>query len=166
MATKTTQDTVENVLKSGKEQVESAVKAGTQAVQKSFEQTIESAKKQLDELIKGYDEVANFNRGNVDALLAASSATAKAAESINTELFALTKKSYESNLAAYKTLASVKTPKEFFDVQSDLVKSRYDEALASANKINSLVTAVSNEAFAPLNARFSVAAEKFSKSFA
>lgn len=166
MATKQTTDTVEGILKAGKDQFESAVKNGAQAAQKNFEQTVETAKKHLDDVIKSYDELASFGRENVDACLAASSSAAKAVEAINSEVFTLSKKAYESNLAAYKSLAAAKTPKDFFDIQSELLKGRYEEAIASANKINGLVTTVTSEALAPLNARFTATVEKFSKSFA
>lgn len=166
MATKATTDTVEGILKAGKDQFESAVKTGTQAAQKSFEHTVETAKKQLDDAIKSYDDVASFGRENVDACLAASNAAAKAIETINTEVFTLSKKAYESNLAACKALVAAKTPKEFFDIQSALVRGRYDEVLASANKINGLVTTVASEALAPLNARVQATVEQFSKTFA
>lgn len=166
MATKTTKENFETAMNTGKEQLESAVKAGTQAAQKGFEQTIETAKKQLDELIKGYDEVASFNRENIEACISSTRAAAKAAESINSEVFALTKGWYEANIESFKTLAQAKSPREFFEIQSDLVKTRYEEALSSANKINGLVSTVANEALAPLTARAAVAAEKFTKAFA
>lgn len=166
MTAKKSQDSVENLVKAGKEQFETAVKAGTQATQKGFEQAVSSVKKQLDDLIKLYDEVAVYGRENVDACLAASNAATKAFEEINGEVAALSKKAYEANLAAYKAFVGVKSPKELFEVQSDFIKSRYEEMLAGANKINALVTAASNDAFAPVNARLAASMEKFSKAFA
>lgn len=166
MTAKKTQDSVENLVKAGKEQFEAAVKASTQATQKGFEQAVASMKKQLDDMIKLYDEVTAYSRENVDAALAASSAATKAIEEINSEVAELSKKAYEANLAAYKAVASAKTPKELFDLQSEFLKSRYEEALAGANKINALVTAASSNAFAPVNARVAATMEKFSKAFA
>src|SRR5690606_37712366 len=142
------------------------VKAGTQATQKGFEQAVTGMKKQLDDMIKVYDEVTAYSRENVDACLAASNAATKAIEEINSEVADLSKKAYEANLAAYKACTGVKSPKELFDLQSEFIKSRYEEALAGANKINALVTSASTDAFAPVNARMAATMEKFSKAFA
>ncbi|MDA5193100.1 phasin family protein [Govanella unica] len=166
METKSKTESVEGFLKSGKDQYEAAVKTGTQAAQKNFEQGVETAKKHLDDVIKNYDDLATFGRENVDACLAASSAATKAAENINSEFFALSKSAYESNVSAYKALSAAKTPKEFFDIQSALMKGRYEESLALANKLSGLMTQATTEAMAPVNARVSATVEKFSKSFA
>lgn len=166
MTAKKTQDSVESLLKAGKEQFETAVKASTQATQKGFEQAISASKKQLDDMIKVYDEVATFGRDNVDACLAASNAATRLVEEFNSEVTALSKQAYEANLAAYKAFAGVKTPKELFDLQSELVKSRYEDTLASFNKLNALFTSAANDAFAPLNARVAATMDKVSKAIA
>ncbi|RMF12605.1 MAG: phasin family protein [Alphaproteobacteria bacterium] len=163
MASKTTKDTVEGLFETGKEQFESAVKAATQAGTRNLEQTVETARKQFDEAVKGYTELAELVRGNIDACIEASNAAVKGVEAVNAEIFDFSKKLFEANLAAYKSLVAVKSPKEFLEVQNDFVKSRYEESLAEVKKINDIVSTAANDALAPLNTQASQAAEKFSK---
>lgn len=163
MTSKTKKDTVEGLFEAGKEQIESAIKASAQAGKRNLEQTIETTRKQFEDAVKGYGDLADFTRENMDACVAASSAAAKGVEAVNAEIFDFSKKLYEANLAAYKSMVAVKSPKEFLDIQSELVKSQYEDSLAEVNKINELVSVAANEALAPLNARATEAAEKFSK---
>ena len=166
MTTKTTQSSTEEMFLAGKEQLESAMKAGAQATQKNLKQTVEGTKKQVEDVMKGYGDLAELSRENLEAYVAATSATAKGFEAINAEIFDYSKKIYEANMAAYKSFSTVKTPKEFFDIQADLLKSRYEDALAEVNKLNEMATSSANEAVAPISARVSETADKFMKSVA
>lgn len=143
-----------NALRQGSEQMETAARATVQTAQRAFEQGVEVTKRQLDGLMKGYDEVAEVSRENINGCIAASSATAKAIEQVNGELLNLAKKSYDAQLSAMRAFAGVKTPKDFLDLQSELVKGRYEDLVQESNKIASVVSTAMAEILAPLNARF------------
>ncbi|MEX1148109.1 MAG: TIGR01841 family phasin [Sphingomonadales bacterium] len=166
MTTKKNTDTVEGMFNAGKEQMETAMQAGAQTAKKSFEQTVENTRKQFEEVTKNYGDFASFGRENVEAYVAASTAAAKGMEKLNAELFQYSKGLYEANLAAYKSLAGVKSPKEFFEINSELTKSQYEGAVSEVNKFNELASSVAKEVAAPINARVTVAAEQFSKGIA
>lgn len=188
MPVKSTQETIENLYKTGQEQVgrtveegreqfEGAVRAGNeqleaiartaaQTVQKTMEQSVDAAKKQLDDMIRGCDDLASFSRENVSAAVAASTATAKAVETVNSELFAFSKKTYEGQIAALRALSAAKTPKEFFDVQSNLMKGQYEDFIAEANKLGNVIAAAATDAVAPMNARMVAAFDNLSRAFA
>jgi len=166
MTTKTKAFSAEEIFLAGKDQMESAMKTSAQATKKNLEQAVENTKKQVEDVMKNYGDLADLSRENLEAYVAATSATAKGIEAINAEIFDYSKKVYDANMAVYKSLSGVKTPKEFFDIQTDLLKSRYEDTLAEVNKLNELATASANEAVAPISARVSEAADKFMKSVA
>lgn len=155
----------EGAIRAGNEQLESLARTGAQTVQKTLEQGVEATKKQLDDVFRSCDDLASFGRENVSAALAASSATAKAVETVNGELFAFSKKAYEGQIAALRALSSAKTPKEFFDIQSNLLKGQYEDFVAEANKLGNVVAAATTEAFAPMNARMVSAFDNLSRTF-
>lgn len=155
-----------SALRQGSEQMESAARTTVQTAQRTFEQGVEATKRQLDGLMKNCDEVANVSRENINACLAASSATAKAIEQVNSEILAFAKNNYDAQLTAVRALATAKTPKEYLDIQSDLVKSRYEDFIQESNKIANVMTSAAAEIFAPLNARFVDSFNSFSRGVA
>lgn len=163
MTTKAKTETAQDIFNAGKEQIESAVQASAQAARKNMEQTMESTRKQFEEASKHYGDFAVFGRENMEACVAASTAAAKGVEAINAELFKFSKGIYEANLAAYKSFSGIKSPKEFFEINNDLVKSRYEDAVSEVNKLNDIATSTANDVVAPINARMSDAAERFTK---
>jgi phasin family protein len=166
MMTKNSQESVEKAFKVGKDTVEQAVKASTQVLQKNFEQTIETTKKRVEEITKSYGDYTAFGKENVEAIVASGAAATKGFEALNEEIVGLSKKAYEANVAAMKSLASAKTPQEFFEIQNNLFKDAYQDLVSKSSKIGELGKTVATEAFEPINARMTVAAEAMKKQFA
>ncbi|WP_246057990.1 phasin family protein [Luteithermobacter gelatinilyticus] len=158
---KAAQENLQKAVEAGKENLEKAVKASTETVQKNLEKSVEMSKKQFEEISKGYDEAVAFNKENYEAAVAAGTAAVKAFETLNGEWLAASKKAVESNVEAMKNLFSAKTPAEFFEIQSGLMKERYDEIVAESTRLNEVVTKAGKEVAEPLKARYEAIAEKF-----
>jgi len=153
-------ETVETVVAASKETLENAVKAGAEAASKNFEQGFEMARERVEATVKGYDELAEFGRENFEAAVASSNAAAKALETVNAEVVEFSKRSMEDGLAAVKALSAARTPQEFFEIQTDLVKSAIDNFVAESGKISDLVRKTSEESVAPIGERFTAAVER------
>jgi phasin family protein len=157
-------ETVETVVAASKETIENAVKAGAEAASKNFEQGFEQgfemARERVEATVKGYDELAEFGRENFEAAVASSNAAAKAFETVNAEVVEFSKRSMEDSLAAVKALSAARTPQEFFEIQTDLVKSAIDNFVAESGKISDLVRKTSEESVAPIGERFTAAVER------
>ena len=135
----------------------------TKAATKQVEEFTAEAKKTMEEgvekMSKGLEDATQFGQDNVEAMVASSKVVAKAAEEMNAEIIAFSKKSYEDSMAAAKELSSVKSVSELFEKQTEFAKSSFEGFVAEATKLNEIYAAAAKDAFAPINARFTAAAE-------
>lgn len=106
------------------------------------------------------EEVVEFSKGNVEALVASAKIAAKASEAISQEVAEYSKKNLENTVALFKSFASVKSPTELFQLQSDFAKSSFDSAVAEASKFSEALMKVAGEIAQPLSTRYALAAEK------
>lgn len=166
MVAKKSQEAFETAFKVSQETVEGALKTSAQAMQKNFEQTFETTKKRVEEAVKGYGDFAAVGKENIEAVVASGAAAAKGFEAINAEFLSLSKKAYEANVEALKSLTTAKSPKEFFEIQSNLFKDSYKHLVAESSKLGELGKSVATDALEPINTRVTAAVENFSKQFA
>ena len=135
----------------------------TKAATKQVEEFTAEAKKTMEEgvekMSKGFEDAAAFGQDNVEAMVASGKVVAKAAEEMNAEIIAFSKKSYEDSMAAAKELTTVKSVTELFEMQTAFAKASFEGFVAEATKLNEIYSAAAKEAFEPLNARFTAAAE-------
>ena len=84
---------------------------------------------------------------------------AKAAEEMNAEIIAFSKKSYEDSMAAAKEFTAVKSVSELVEKQTEFAKSSFEGFVAEATKLNEMYSEAAKNAFAPFNDRFTAAAD-------
>lgn len=146
---------------------EAAVKAGAEAAQKGYEQftklTNEQLKKTFPAAADKLEQVADFNKGNLEALFAAGQAATKAFETIGQEFAALNQSVLETSLANAKALIACKTVQEAVEVQSEQARAGFEKAVAQGSKLGEIAAKVTGEAIKPINARVNEAAETFAK---
>ena len=69
-------------------------------------------------------------------------------------------KMFEEATAAFKTLASVKSPTEFMKLQSDFVRGAFDAMVAETSRSTETMLKLAGEVAQPISNRMAVAAEK------
>lgn len=135
----------------------------TKAATKQVEEFTAEAKKTMEEgvekMSKGMEDATQFGQENVEALVASSKVVAKAAEEMNAEIIAFSKKSYEDSMAAAKEFTSVKSVSELVEKQTEFAKTTFEGFVAEATKLNEMYSEAAKNAFAPFNDRFSAAAD-------
>jgi len=135
----------------------------SKAATKQVEEFTAEAKKTMEEgvekMSKGFEDATQFGQDNVEAMVASSKAVAKAAEQMNAELMAFSKKSYEDSMAAAKEMTSVKSVTELFEMQTAFAKASFEGMVAEATKLNEMYSTAAKDAFEPLNARLTAAAD-------
>jgi phasin family protein len=99
----------------------------------------------------------------MDAVVTAGTVFAKGVEAVNAEIAAISKRNLEDTVAAVKALAAARTPKEYFELQSDLMKSSWDHMVSDTTKIGEMLGEYSKDAMAPIQSRITAAMEKLSK---
>ncbi|MDJ0278772.1 TIGR01841 family phasin [Sphingomonas sp. 2R-10] len=134
---------------------EAASKA--QAVTADFN---EKAKAAFEKSQKGFEEMNELTKGNVEAFVEASRIAAKGLETLGQEMADYGRKSFEHATATAKTLATVKSPTEFMKLQSDFVRQSFDSFVAEASKTTELFIKLAGDAAQPISNRVAVAADK------
>lgn len=109
---------------------------------------------------KMLEEMNELNKGNIEAVVESSKVVAKGAESIGQQAAEYGRKSFENATATMKSFASVKSPTELFQLQSDYVRTAFDSFIAETSKNSETVLKLAGEAMQPISNRFAVAAEK------
>ena len=134
-------------------------KIANQQVEEFTNEAKRSMEEGVERMSKGFEEVTQFGQENVEAMVASGKVMAKAAEEMNAEVIAFSKKSYEDSMAAAKEIASSRSVSEYFEKQTAFAKTSFETFVAEATKLNEMYSQAAKEAFAPLNARFTAAAE-------
>jgi len=118
------------------------------------------AKEAADRTAKIVEELTDLTRGNVEALVASSKVAAKGAETLGQEAAEYARKSFEDASAAFRTLSEVKTPADFFRLQSDYARAAFDSFVAESSRVSETVVKLAGEVAEPITSRYAVAAER------
>ncbi len=108
-------------------------------------------------------EYTEFSKGNVQALVEAGKILAAGVQDMGTAYVAYAKSAFETMTADVKELAAVKSPTDFFKLQSEIMRRNFDAAVATGSKNSEFAVKLANDAFAPLSSRVSMVIEKVKK---
>lgn len=108
-------------------------------------------------------EANDFAKGNVEAVVESGKILASGLQEMGTAAVADSRAAFESLTAEIKSLASVKSPTEFFQLQSALLRKHFDAAVAQTSKSTEAMLKLANDSVAPLSNRVTLAVEKISK---
>ncbi|PCI45327.1 MAG: hypothetical protein COB49_10140 [Alphaproteobacteria bacterium] len=159
--TNTSKAAAEKTFKEARKTVEKTVKAAQKTAQETVKAAQENVEKAVKEATNNLDQVSEFGKANYEALVASGEAAAKVAKSVNVDFMENARKAVEKNVTDVKTLFSAKTPAEFFEIQATMFKSRYEEFVAEATRVNEAASHTANEVVEPLKARYEEVAVKY-----
>lgn len=120
----------------------------------------EKAKAAMEKGAKGFEEMNEMAKGNIEAMVEASRIAAKGLETLGQEMAEYGRKSFEHATSTAKTLATVKSPTEFMKLQSDFVRQSFDSFVAEASKTTEMMIKLAGDAAQPISNRVAVAADK------
>lgn len=120
----------------------------------------ERAQSSMEKGAKFAEEMTEFAKGNVEAMMESGRVAARGVETLSREAADYGKRSLESASSAVKTFAAAKSPTEFFQLQSDFARSSFDAMIAEGSRVSEAWLKLSGEVVQPLSSRFAVAAEK------
>lgn len=95
------------------------------------------------------EDVQKFTKSGMDMLVNSCGAWSKAAQAISVELVDYSKKTAESSVAAWEKLVSAKSPDKAMQVQTEYLKSSYEDFVAEATKLSELYVDLAREAYKP-----------------
>ena len=160
---KTVEHTIEKGTETMNKQTNKAfdnAQAATDQVQAIFGDVNERAKTQLEKSTRVAEEMTEFSKGNVEAIVAASKIAAKGVESIGQDVAEFGRKSFEDASATLRSFAEVKSPTDFFRLQGEFARSQFDSMIAESSKMSEAMIKLAGEVVEPLTSRYSVAAER------
>ena len=135
-----------------------------------FETLFAGAGSKSQELVansqKAAEEMTGFAKANVEAFVEAGKIAATGAKSIGQDVVASSRDGLEQAATAVKTLAEAKSPTEFFQLQSDMMRSQFDRAVAESSKLTEQMVKLMGEAVQPLSSRASLNAERLNSRIA
>ena len=118
------------------------------------------AKTAAEKGTKFVEELSELTKGNVEALVASGKIAAKGAEDFGAEAAAYSKASFEKTTGVFKSLATVKSPAELMQIQSEFAKSSFDSLIAESSKLTEAYVKFASDVFQPISSRFAVVGDK------
>lgn len=136
-----------------------ATKDGFAAISGGFEQMQAAMQKAM----KTAGDLFSFSQGNVEAITRSTQIFATGLQDIGQTLATSTKASMEDTMGTVKAMAGVKSFKEAVDLQSQLMRGAMEKAVSQAGQLADSTIKLSEQSWAPLGARVSLATEKFGR---
>ena len=124
----------------------------TAETQKTMTETVEKA-------TKSFEGIAAFGQETFDAMIKSQNLAAKAAEELNAEVVAYSKKTVEETVAHAKELAAAQTVTEFLEKQAAYAKLSLDATVKQSAKINEMMMGAMKGVFEPMQARMHAAVD-------
>jgi len=95
------------------------------------------------------DPMQKFGKDSMDMAMTAFGTWAKKAQAIATEVADYSKRSFEDSAAAYEKLIGAKSLEKAMEVQTEYLRSSYEEFVAETAKISELYADLAREAYRP-----------------
>ena len=95
------------------------------------------------------EQMQKMGKDSMDMAMALFGALSKNAQAIATEVADYSKKSFEGSAAAWEKLMGAKSLEKAMEVQSEYLKSSYEDFVAQSTKLSELYTDLAKEAYKP-----------------
>jgi phasin family protein len=132
----------------------------TERVQAAFGDINERARTAMEKSTKLVEEMTDLAKGNIEAVVASSKVAARGVETLSQEAADYGRRSFEQASNAFKSFAEVKSPTEFFKLQSDFARSAFDGVVAETSKMSEAMIKLAGEVAEPISSRYAIAAER------
>ncbi len=149
-------DVMSDVIETTKKYTEEA----KERFQSAFADMSEKAKAGVEKSTKAFEEFSDLAKGNVEAFVESGKIATKGVESLGQEAAEYGRVTFEKASAAMKSIAAVKSPTEFFQLQSDLLSSSFDAFAKESAKTSEALLKLAGDVAQPISTRVSVVTEK------
>ncbi len=136
------------------------IKDAAEKGQAYFAEFSAKAKAAAEKGAKAFEEMNEFGKGNVEALVESGKIAAKGFEALGQGYADYARKQFEGTTAALKGFAAVKSPTEFFKLHSDYVRGQFDSFVAESSKNTEAMIKLAGDVAKPISNRVALAAEK------
>lgn len=148
------------VIKKEVTKMNDTIKDAAEKGQAYFAEFSAKAKAAAEKGAKAFEEMNEFGKGNVEALVESGKIAAKGFEALGQGYADYARKQFEGTTAAFKGFAAVKSPTEFFKLHSDFVRGQFDSFVAESSKNTEAMIKLAGDVAKPISNRVALAAEK------
>ncbi len=138
--------------------------AATDAVKSGVEQFTAASsvafKDGVEKTLAALNDANGVSKKNLEAVVASVTAATKGAESLGAQAMAFSKKTFEDQVVAAKSLASAKSVQEVVELQTSFAKTALEAYMAEVGKMSETVSASVKDSMKPLNERMTAMVEK------
>jgi phasin family protein len=138
---------------SAAETAQSTVEQFTVASSTAFKDGVEKA-------LAAFNEANVHSKKNLEAVVASVTAAAKGAESVGAQAVAFSKKAFDDQVSAARSLAGAKSLQEVVELQTNLARTFLESYIAEVGKISETVSASVKDSMKPLNERVTDVVER------
>ena len=99
--------------------------------------------------MKNFENMQHFGKENMDTAMKSFGAVSKGFQAIATEVVDYSKRSFEESAAAMEKLLGAKSIEKAMEVQTEYVRTSYENFVAEATKLGELYTDFAKETYKP-----------------
>ncbi len=129
-------------------------------VQSVMTEMNDKAKLAMERSSKAMEELGDLTKGNLEAMVETSKIAAKGMEQISQHMAEVGRSSFERTSATLKNYASIKSPTEFFQLNSELMTAAFDTMASETAKASEAMLKLAGEIAQPLSNRVSVVSDR------
>ena len=114
----------------------------------------------VEKSLAAMNEMNAHSKKNLEAVVAAATASAKGAEVLGAQAMAFSKAMFESQVAAAKSLSGAKSIQEVVELQTAFAKTSLETYMSEFGRMSETVSASVKESMKPINERVTATVEK------
>lgn len=145
--------TMTDTIQSMNDQVQADAKA-------AFSKVGEGATAALGQGKQAFEDMAQFGKGNVEAMMESSRIAMRGVEAMGQDAAAYARKSFEASTAMFRSMTGITSPVELFKLQGDFMRNSVDAAVAETSRSTERVLKLAGEIAQPIQNRVALAADK------
>jgi phasin family protein len=123
----------------------------------------EKAKEAFTKTTAAFGDYGEFAKGNVEAFVESGKILASGLQDLGSKFVADSKAAFETAVADVKELSSIKSPTDFFKLQTDLLRRNFDSAVSYGSKTSEAMLKLTSDVIAPISGRVTLAVDKIRK---
>jgi phasin family protein len=114
----------------------------------------------VEKTLAAINEANSHSKKNLEAVVASVTAAAKGAETVGAQAMAFSKKAFDEQVAAARSLAGAKSVQEVVELQTSLARTFLENYMAEVGKLTETVSSSVKDSMKPLNERVTDLVEK------
>lgn len=154
---------VEEAMTGASERVKEAAEKAGERVEEFVAKAQDRAKEATDRMTAMGNDVVEFHKANVEAMVESGKIAAKGVQDIARQNAEYARENFEASSQALQGMASVKSPRDLFEMQGERARAGFDTMVSQASKNTEAWMKLAGEVFQPISNRMSEAADSFRK---